>query len=50
MMRAVNVCCRSVRESAGDCSAAGADEFVAEDLEASANGLSLSWVGRPLST
>ena len=48
-MRAVNVCCRSVRGSAGDGAAAGADEFVAEDLKASANDLSLSCVGWPLS-
>ena len=47
-MRAVNACCTSVRGSAGDCSASGAGEFVAGDLKA--NGLSLSCVGRPLSS
>ena len=50
MMRAVNACCSSVKGSVGDCSASGTGEFVAGDRKASANGLSLSCVGRPLST
>ena len=49
-MRAVNACCRRVSGSAGDCSAGGDEEFVIRDLKDSANGLSLSCVGMPLST
>ena len=48
MVRAANACCGSVRGSARYCSASGAGEFVAGGLKA--NGLSLSCVGRPLSS